>query len=57
MTAAEPNGVETSTGLPSEIPAQPMTLDLTQQTWCASFWACPTAPQSLQVDWVAEYQP
>lgn len=43
--------------LPSEIPAQPMTLDLTQQTWCASFWACPTAPQSLQVDWVAEYQP
>jgi hypothetical protein len=43
--------------LASEIPAQPMTLDLTQQTWCASFWACPTAPQSLQVDWVAEYQP
>jgi len=43
--------------LPSEIPAQPMTLDLTQQTWCASFWACPTALQSLQVDWVAEYQP
>ncbi len=39
----------------SEIPDQPMTLDLQQQTWCASGWACPTAPQSMQVDWVAEY--
>jgi len=41
----------------SEIPRQPMTLDLQQQTWCASGWACPTSPQSLQVDWVAEYAP
>jgi Glycosyl hydrolases family 16 len=39
----------------SEISAVPMTLDLTQQTWCSSFWACPNAPQSMLVDWVAEY--
>ncbi len=30
-------------------------LDLQQQTFCASGWACPRAPQSMQVDWVAEY--
>ncbi|MHB1087361.1 MAG: glycoside hydrolase family 16 protein [Acidimicrobiales bacterium] len=47
-------GVVNST---SEIPHQPMTLDIQQQTWCASGWACPTTPQSLQVDWVAEYAP
>jgi len=41
----------------SEIPSQPMTLDLQQQTWCASGWACPSDPQSLLVDWVAEYAP
>lgn len=39
----------------SEIPSQPMTLDLQQQTWCSSGWACPTAPQSMQIAWVAEY--
>ena len=39
----------------SEIPNQAMTLDLTQQTWCASGFACPTSPQSMQVDWVVEY--
>ena len=39
----------------SEIPNQAMTLDLTQQTWCASGWACPSTPQSMQVDWVAEF--
>ena len=39
----------------SEIPSVPMTLDLTQQTWCSSGFACPTAPQSMQIDWVAEY--
>ncbi|MGA2295277.1 MAG: glycoside hydrolase family 16 protein [Acidimicrobiales bacterium] len=39
----------------AEIPSQPMTLDLQQQTWCSSNWACPTTPQSMQVDWVAEY--
>jgi Glycosyl hydrolases family 16 len=41
----------------SEIPNLPMTLDLQQQTWCASGWACPTSPQSMDVDWVAEYAP
>jgi beta-glucanase (GH16 family) len=40
---------------PSEIPSIPMTLDLQQQTWCSSGYACPTSAQSMQVDWVAEY--
>lgn len=39
----------------SEIPDQPMTLDIQQQTWCASDWACPTSDQSTYVDWVVEY--
>lgn len=39
----------------SEIPNQAMTLDLQQQTWCSSGWACPSTPQSMQIDWVAEY--
>jgi hypothetical protein len=39
----------------SEISNQPMTLDLQQQTWCTSNWACPTTPQSMQIAWVAEY--
>ncbi len=38
-----------------EIPNQPMTLDLQQQTWCLSSWACPSSPQALKFDWVAEY--
>lgn len=41
----------------SEISDVPMTLDLTQQTWCSSSYACPSAPQSMQIDWVAEYTP
>jgi outer membrane protein OmpA-like peptidoglycan-associated protein len=41
----------------SEIPSQPMTLDLQQQTWCASNYACPTSDVSTDVDWVAEYTP
>lgn len=40
---------------PSEIPNQPMTLDVTQQTWCSSGFACPASAQSTYVDWVAEY--
>ena len=40
---------------PAAIPNQPMTLDLQQQTWCSANWACPSSPQSMQVDWVAEY--
>jgi hypothetical protein len=45
----------------SEIPSTPMHLDLQQQTWCGAAAntdgenACPTAPESMQVDWVAEY--
>jgi beta-glucanase (GH16 family) len=41
----------------SAIPNIAMWLSLQSQTWCASGWACPTTPQSLQVDWVAEYSP
>ncbi len=37
------------------IPQQAMTLDIQQQTWCSSGFACPTSPQQLQIDWVAEY--
>lgn len=38
-----------------EIPSVPMTLDLTQQTWCALHWACPSKGQTMGIDWVAEY--
>jgi len=34
---------------PSEIPNQAMTLDLQQQTWCNSGYACPTSPQSMDI--------
>jgi outer membrane protein OmpA-like peptidoglycan-associated protein len=45
--------------IPADIPNQPMTLDLQQQTWCDATpnFACPTSPQSMLVDWVAEYTP
>jgi outer membrane protein OmpA-like peptidoglycan-associated protein len=46
-----------SINTPSEIPDQPMHLDLTSQTWCSSDFACPTSPQSVQINWVAEYTP
>ena len=39
----------------SAIPSIPMHISLQSQTWCDSGWACPTTPQSLQVDWVAQY--
>lgn len=39
----------------SEIPHQPMTLDLEQRTMCDSHRDCPTRPVSMLVDWVAEY--
>ncbi len=39
----------------SEIPSVPMTLHIQTQTWCVFNYACPTGPQSTQVDWVAEY--
>ena len=41
--------------VPSEVPHVPMTLNLQQQTWCSSNFACPSGPQSSQIDWVAEY--
>ncbi len=47
-------GEVTNTG---SIPSIPMTLDIQQQTWCSSGYACPSAPQSMQVAWVAEYAP
>ena len=40
---------------PSAIPHEKMTLDMSQQTYCAI--ECPTRPVSMQVDWVAEYSP
>jgi beta-glucanase (GH16 family) len=40
---------------PSVIPHEKMTLDMSQQTYCAI--ECPTRPVSMQVDWVAEYTP
>ena len=30
-------------------------LIIQQQTWCSSNFACPTDPQSSQLEWVAEY--
>jgi hypothetical protein len=45
----------------ADISSTPMHLDLQQQTWCGAAAgmdnenACPTAPESMQVDWVAEY--
>jgi outer membrane protein OmpA-like peptidoglycan-associated protein len=41
----------------SAIPTQPMNLDIQQQTWCSSDYACPSSAQSTLVDWVAEYVP
>jgi hypothetical protein len=40
---------------PASIPNIPMHLSLQSQTWCSSGWACPSAPQTMQVDWVAQY--
>jgi hypothetical protein len=42
---------------PGEVPHEPMTLDLQQQTWCGIFPECPTRPSSLFVDWVEVYRP
>jgi outer membrane protein OmpA-like peptidoglycan-associated protein len=40
---------------PAIVPHQPMSLHFQQQTWCASNYACPTSPQSTQINWVAAY--
>jgi hypothetical protein len=39
----------------SNISSVPMTLDLEQRQECEENRQCPTAPESMQVDWVAEY--
>jgi hypothetical protein len=43
----------------NEVPHQPMSLHLQQQTSCdlGFSYACPTAPVSMLVDWVAAYTP
>ena len=46
-----------SVTVPTEIPSQPMTLDMEQRQLCALGRECPSAPESMQVDWVAEYAP
>jgi beta-glucanase (GH16 family) len=40
---------------PAIIPHQPMSLHFQQQTWCTSNYACPTSPQSTEINWVAAY--
>jgi outer membrane protein OmpA-like peptidoglycan-associated protein len=42
--------------IPSRVPHVAMTLNIQQQTWCSSNFACPTSPQSTQVDWVSEFK-
>jgi beta-glucanase (GH16 family) len=46
-----------SVTVPSEVPSIAMWLALQQQTWCSSGYACPSAPQSMDIDWVSEYSP
>jgi len=41
----------------ADVPHQPMSLHIQQQTWCTSNYACPTLPQSAQIDWIAEFNP
>src|SRR5208282_2115065 len=43
--------------VPSEIPDIPMSLALQQQTWCTSGYACPSSPEAMDINWVAEYAP
>lgn len=44
-----------SVSVSPEIPDQPMTLDMEQRQSCDLGRECPTAPESMEVDWVAEY--
>ena len=44
-----------SVTVPSEVPSIAMWLALQQQTWCSSGYACPSAPESMDIDWVSEY--
>jgi len=41
--------------VPSEISHAPMTLDFEQRQICEEHRQCPSAPTSMQIDWVAEY--
>ncbi|MGP8009192.1 MAG: glycoside hydrolase family 16 protein [Acidimicrobiales bacterium] len=41
--------------IPSEIPDVPMTLNIQQLQQCDEHQECPTAPTTMEVDWVAEY--
>jgi hypothetical protein len=49
----------TVTSSEATIPNVPMHLTLQQQTWCGASpaYACPTSPQSMQINWVAIYTP
>jgi hypothetical protein len=38
-----------------DIPTQPMTLDISQQTFCGLSAECPRRTVQMQVDWVAEF--
>lgn len=40
---------------PAAIPHEAMNLDLEQRAMCSLGFDCPTAPESMQVDWIAEY--
>ncbi len=40
---------------PKGIPTIPMVLDFEQRQECEEHRQCPTAPESMQIDWVAEY--
>jgi Glycosyl hydrolases family 16 len=39
----------------ADIASVPMTLDFEQRQECQRHRQCPTAPESMQIDWVAEY--
>jgi hypothetical protein len=39
----------------SDISSVPMTLDFEQRQECEQHRQCPTVPESMQIDWVAEY--
>ena len=41
----------------SDISSVPMTLDFEQRQECQEHRQCPTAPESMQIDWVAEFTP
>ena len=43
--------------IPNEIPRDPMTLDIQQQTWCSRGFACPDGSESTLVDWAAQFTP